>query len=121
LAAAARVVGAFAEAHPKAFPPIVLNLTDGRPSDGDPRANALLVRGVATTDGTAQLFNLLIAGGLTLPTYFPADESVLPDVYAKVLFRMSSALPPPLWSVARAEGFDVAPGARGVVVNADPV
>src|SRR5437868_1862516 len=43
-AAAGLAVKGFIEAHPKAFPPIVLNLTDGKPTDGNPQANARAVR-----------------------------------------------------------------------------
>ena len=54
------------------------------------------------------------------PAYFPADEEHLPDTFSKLLFRMSSKLPPPMWEAAKSEGFPVKPGARGVVYNADP-
>jgi hypothetical protein len=119
-AAAALAVKGFIDTHPKAFPPIVLNLTDGKPTDGNPQATARSIRGMQTADGNTLVFNLLISADPTLPVYFLADEGLLTDTYSKLLFRMSSELPPKLWEAARAEGFPVEPKAKGVVFNADP-
>ncbi len=118
--AAGLAVQGFAQEFPDAYPPIVLNLTDGMPSDGDPRDAARLIRNIATSDGNALLFNLLISSKPVPPDFFPADESGCPDTCSKLLFRMSSVLPPKLWDAARNEGHDLKPGARGVVLNADP-
>lgn len=117
---AAHAVRKFAEKHQASFPPIVLNLTDGEPTDGDPAGKAWLVRMVSTNDGSALLFNLFLSASAIPPTYFPSDEDQLSDVFAKALFRMSSELPPKLYESARAEGFAVRAKARGVVINADP-
>jgi hypothetical protein len=35
------------------------------------------------------------------PIFFPDDESVLPDEYARLMFRMSSVMPAPLIAEAR--------------------
>src|SRR5262245_13003437 len=70
LGAAADAVRAFAEEFPAAFPPIVLNMTDGKPTDGDPAGKAWLVRMVSTHDGNALLFNLLLSASPLPPTYF---------------------------------------------------
>ncbi len=120
LAAAGLAVKGFVDEFPQAYPPIVLNLTDGRPSDGNPLANSKALRKLATADGAALLFNLLLSTHATTPIHFLSDESLLVDPYAKLLFRMSSPLPPKLLDAARAEGYPVEPGARGVVFNADP-
>lgn len=120
VAVAGLAVKTFADAFPRAFPPMVLNLTDGMPSDGNPQANARILRNIETADGKALMFNLQISSQPLAPAYFPADEENLPDKFSKLLFRMSSPLPPPMWAAARAEGFPVRPGARGVVYNADP-
>ena len=120
IAAAALAVKGFADAHPTAYPPIVLNLTDGRPSDGNPIDNTRSLRKVKTADGHTIFFNLLLSSGPSVPVYFISDEGLLSDVYSRLLFRMSSPLPPRMWDAARSEGFEVAPGGRGVVFNADP-
>jgi hypothetical protein len=120
LAAAGLAVKGFVDRYPKSYPPMVLNLTDGRPSDGNPLDNARRIRKIWTSDGATLLFNLLLSSGEGVPSYFLSDEGLLADVYSKLLFRMSSELPPKLMEAARSEGFQVAPKARGVVYNADP-
>jgi hypothetical protein len=119
-AAAGLAVSGFINKYPSAYPPIVLNLTDGKPSDGNPQSNARAIRNLATTDGNALVFNLLLTTEPGLSVYFLASEAALEDDYSKLLFRMSSELPPKMWDAARAEGFSIAPKARGVVYNADP-
>lgn len=120
LSAAGLAVKGFVEEFPHAYPPIVLNMTDGVPSDGDPQDPAKTIRSLATSDGNALLFNLLISGTPVAPEFFPADETRLAEPASRLLFRMSSVLPPKLWEAARAEGHDLKPGARGAVLNADP-
>ncbi|MDY3562367.1 VWA domain-containing protein [Gemmata sp. JC673] len=120
LRVAGLAVKGFLDEFPNSYPPIVLNLTDGLPSDGNPQEAARAIRTISTADGNVLLFNLLISKVPVTPAYFPADEASFPETEAKLLFRMSSALPPKLWAAARNEGHAVKPGARGVVLNADP-
>ena len=119
-AAAGLAVSGFISKYPAAYPPIVLNLTDGKPSDGNPQANARAIRNLKTADGHALVFNLLLTTEPGHSVCFLASESLLTDDYSKLLFRMSSELPPKMYEAARAEGFPVSPKARGVVYNADP-
>ncbi len=120
VAAAGLAVKGFVDEFPDAYPPIVLNLTDGLPTDGNPQRNARLLTNVGTADGSTLLFNLLISSKPVPADYFPADEENLPDVAAKLVFRTASVLPPKLFEAAKAEGLEPKPKARGVVVNADP-
>ncbi|MFO0802611.1 MAG: hypothetical protein U0791_05745 [Gemmataceae bacterium] len=119
-AAAGLAVSGFINKYPHAYPPIVLNLTDGKPSDGNPQANARAIRNLATSDGNALVFNLLLSTKPGLSVYFLDTEDALVDDYSKLLFRMSSELPPRMREAAKAEGFAVFQKARGVVYNADP-
>ena len=121
IAAATAAVARFAATYPEAFPPIVLNLTDGKPSDGIPLDAARALRHVKTADGRTLMFNLLLSADPGLPTYFLHDEQLITDTYSRLLYRMSSVLPPRMWDAARGDGFDVQPEARGVVFNADPL
>src|SRR5215813_3520364 len=91
-------------AHPSAFPPTVLHVTDGHPSDGNPELMADRLKSLATRDGE--------------PLIFPNDERVIKDRFGKALFRMSSLLPPHAIEAAARKGYDVRPGARGFVYNA---
>jgi hypothetical protein len=104
--------------HPSAFPPTVLHVTDGHPSDGNPEPLADRLKGVSTDDGGCLLFNLHVDVGEGKPLIFPNDERVLKDRFAKALFRMSSLLPPHALEGAARKGYDVRPGARGFVFNA---
>lgn len=118
---AAHTARVFAGTYPNSFPPLVLNMTDGKPTDGDPAGKAWLVRMVSTNDGNALLFNTLLSVAPIPPAFFPDAEEQLADPFAQALFRMSSVLPPRMCDAARAEGYAVRGAARGVVVNADPI
>jgi hypothetical protein len=107
--------------HPSGFPPIVINITDGESTDGDPTRPADVLRDVASDDGNALLFNLHLSSHRASPIEFPDSEAGLPDQYAELLFRISSALPGYMQRAARGEGYAVSDGARGFVFNADMV
>jgi hypothetical protein len=107
--------------HPSGFPPIVINITDGESTDGDPTAAAEAVRGLAGDDGNVLLFNVHLSSHRATPIEFPDNEEGLPDQYAKLLFTISSVLPTYMRSVAQSEGFPVTDGTRGFVFNADMV
>lgn len=104
--------------HPESFPPVVINITDGESSDGDPIADASALRALATNDGPVLFFNAHISTKSTSPIEFPSHENDLPDSYAQVLFRMSSLLPPQILAQARLEGLRVTESSRGFVFNA---
>jgi hypothetical protein len=111
----------FITAHPNCYPPIIINITDGQPTDGDPREPAKELRALASTDGNVQLFNAHLSDKRAAPIEFPEDEATLPDDYAKLLFRISSELPPKLVEAAKANRLVVGPRSRGFVFNADLV
>jgi hypothetical protein len=116
---ATELAKAWIDQHPNDFPPVVLNFTDGESSDGDPSALATSLRSLASSDGETLLFNLHLSSHRASPIEFPSDESRLPDSYSKLLFHMSSPLPPLFLSAAREEKIPVTDGARGFVFNAD--
>ncbi len=107
--------------HPDCFPPIVINISDGEPTDGDPTSHADKLRASSSTDGNTLLFNLHISSQSASPIEFPDSDRLLPDDHARLLFRMSSLLPPHLQDAARQEGFAISEGTRGFVFNADMV
>lgn len=106
---------------PNCYPPLVVNITDGMATDGDPRPDAQTLSGLASADGNVLLFNAHISDKKALSIEFPSAEDHLPDNFAKLLFRMSSKLPTRLFESARADKFPVQPDARGFVFNADLV
>ena len=107
--------------HRASFPPIIINITDGESTDGDPSEPAEELRKLATDDGPLLLFNLHLSSSNATPVQFPGSEEGLPDKYARLLFGMSSMLPEYMRSMAREEGVDVTEDARGFVFNADIV
>jgi len=107
--------------HPGSFPPIVINITDGESTDGDPTAAAGEIQALSSDDGNVLLFNVHLSSQKATPIEFPDTGNDLPDQYAKLLFAISSELPAYMRSVAQAEGFPVSDGTRGFVFNADMV
>jgi hypothetical protein len=116
---AGAVLSMFLMEYPNSYPPLVVNLTDGEATDGDPEGPASRLRQLASTDGNVLLFNLHISSQAGDAVAFPDDEAALADPYARRLFRMSSALPPPMWGPAREAGVAAGPSTRGFVFNAD--
>ena len=118
---AKKIIEGWLTAHPDCFPPIVINITDGESSDGDPSGAAGQLRALQSSDGNVLLFNVHLSdkGGSAIE--FPHNESELPDKYAKQLFQMSSELPEHIRLAAESEGYRVSAGARGFVFNADIV
>lgn len=107
--------------HPSSFPPIVINITDGESTDGDPAAAAQALRELGGEDGNVLLFNVHLSSQNASPVEFPDSDSNLPDQYAKLLFGLSSILPQYMRSVAQQEGYSVTDDTRGFVFNADMV
>lgn len=107
--------------HPDCFPPVVINITDGEATDGDPAVPAQTLKQLAGSDGNVLLFNVHLSSHKASPIEFPDSEEPLPDEYARRLFRMSSNLPDYMRNFAQQEGFKVSENTRGFVFNADMV
>ena len=120
LAQAQSLVEKWVRDHPKCFPPIVINLTDGEANDGDPEVNARRLLTVKSDDGVVLLFNghlSSVAGGAI---EFPGGLRDLPDDdYARKLFEMSSKIPDVMRANAQHRGSHIGPAARGMVFNSD--
>jgi hypothetical protein len=116
---AGTLLAGFLVDHPDSFPPIVINITDGKANDGDPEPLAGRLKQLSSTDGGVLLFNLHLSEKSGERIEFPDQEASLPDPFARLLFRMSSPLPPALWAAAREKGLRAGPGTRGFVFNAD--
>jgi hypothetical protein len=120
-------VARFVSEHPTCFPPIVINITDGEAtdvSDEELERRADVLRTVSSQDGNVLLFNIHISATCAQPILFSTTEDNLPDSYAKLLFRMSSPLPPSMVQQAQKmfEGQQrIQEGARGFAFNADLV
>ena len=109
------------ESHRFSFPPMVINITDGESTDGDPGEEARSLAEVQTEDGNVMLFNCHISSTDAPSVLFPDNEDGLPDEHAKKLYSMSSILPESIREAAKAEGFPVSEETRGFGFNADLV
>jgi hypothetical protein len=125
---AIRLIKGWVKKNPDSFPPVVINITDGMPSDYDEHtgnapqtrmaANELLK--LKTSDGSLLLFNAHITGAASpsMEIKLPHTDDTIHDPYAKLLFSISSVLPSRLMDAARQVGFTPHDGARGMVFNA---
>lgn len=116
-----QLVRRWTAAFPDSYPPVVLNVTDGEATDGDPLRPAQLLRSYGTSDGEALLFNVHLSEHDEVPVAFPERLDELPrNAHARQLFEMSSVLPFSMRAAAEGEGFRVSLDTRGFVYNADP-
>lgn len=111
------------------FPPVVINITDGRHNGeqgGDPVATANNLRKSHTNDGNVLLFNCHITASTTPPITFPSrveEFSLLTNekerLGAQQLFQMSSEVPASMLKQAsKISGRELKPGSRGLMYNA---
>ncbi|HUR24229.1 MAG TPA: vWA domain-containing protein [Acidimicrobiales bacterium] len=105
--------------HPQSFPPIVVNITDGESTDGDATPVARSLQSLSNADGAVLLFNLHLSADQSEPIVFPAEETNLPDDFARKLHRMSSVLPDQMREAANRQGLVLEAEARGFAFNAD--
>jgi hypothetical protein len=119
---AQRILSKWLEEHPDCFPPIVINMTDGAATDGDPRFYANKLTHLASSDGNVLLFNINFSSHSAKPIEFPDSDKDLLDKYAKQLFQMSSVLPEYMRKIASQEhNIPVSETTRGFTLHADMV
>ena len=108
--------------HPESFPPIVVHITDGHSTDGDPRPSAYNLMRHATNDGGVLFFNCHLSTEQRGTEKYPVSKStsVFPnDQLADVLFDMSSPLTNEMRTFAQAKNIKnpCPDGSRGFVFN----
>jgi hypothetical protein len=113
----------WSNAFPNSFPPIVINITDGMVTDSpyegaDLGMWAKRLTTIETRDGQALLFNIFLSPSPGSGVWFPPSADKLPRP-GPDLFEISSPMPAPMIENARSAHVQVAPGARGLVFNAD--
>lgn len=105
--------------HPNSFPPVVIHVTDGDSTDGDPTVWADRLKSLSTTDGNVLLLNLSLLSQKSNPVVFPTDDRDMNSALGRQLFHMSSELPEFMIELAASRGFPARKGSKGVIVNAD--
>ena len=109
------------DSHPDNYPPVVINITDGLPTDGEiTEAASTLVSG-KTSDGNILLFNCLVTNQVNFSIEFPSIQTDLPgDKAVPVLFSVSSLIPDDARTAySNATGEFISPNAKGFFVNHD--
>lgn len=115
------ILEAWVDQHPSAFPPVVINITDGEATDGNPYPASEAIRELETEDGNVLLFNLHLSSRRARQIHFPESVSGLEEIdkYAPLLFEMSSHLPEFMRRAARDMGYSASDTSRGFVFNAE--
>lgn len=111
----------WASEHPDNYPPVIVNVTDGVASDGEPEAIVEEISQIATADGHALLFTVHVTDINSAPVSYPASRGELPnDRYAHKLFELSSLIPETSRNLLQSlVGRPILPGARGLIFNGD--
>ncbi|HEV3052061.1 MAG TPA: hypothetical protein VGX50_17255 [Longimicrobium sp.] len=105
--------------HADSFPPVVINVTDGAPSDqAAAHKEALRLRSLATSDGNVLVFSAHISTAGSSEILLPDSPHGLPDDTARFLFDVTSPVPDEMAREAAKAGFEPRPGSRGFVFNA---
>jgi len=118
---ATRIVDTWCQEHPKGFPPIVINITDGEATDGDLVAAARKLTAVRCDDGSVLLFNIHLSSTAGPSIELPTNATKLPDQHAKQLFEASSPLTPFMVDRAKELGMPAEEASRGFIFNAQPL
>ena len=113
------VLRQFVADHPHCFPPVLIHITDGESTDGDPADLMRETTAISSSDGNVLLFNLHISSNPSQSIAFPASGDLLPDKYGRMLFDAASELTPFMQSVAKEQELVLQPGAKGFVFNGD--
>ena len=120
LSAASEALRDWITDHPDSYPPMVISVTDGDATDGNPEPLADEIMALETNDGNVLVYNAHLSEMSVSPVQYPSDESAVPpDEYAARMFRMSSEFPEPVVKLATDMGLPVTQGSRGYVYNAD--
>ena len=108
--------------HGDSFPPIVIHVTDGEATDGDPEQRVRALTNLSTSDGDAMLFNIhLSANPNATPVIFPDSPDNLPDDYSRMLFETASPLSDTMRAFAKEQRIPTSKKSRAFVLNADMV
>jgi hypothetical protein len=114
------IISTWLSTNPKCFPPVVIHITDGESTDGDPTEEMKKLTNQNSLDGNVILFNLHTHAMGRNSISFPDSKVTLPNQYAKMLFNGASSLPNFMRDIAAYEfGVTLSDGAKAFVLNGD--
>ncbi len=120
VAEAQQIVEQWLAQHPSCFPPVVIHITDGEATDGDPASRLSGLTNLSSSDGGVLLFNIhLSAHPNAKPIVFPDSSDKLPDEFATMLYETASPLTPTMRALAKEYRYQVTDKSRAFVLNAD--
>ena len=111
--------------HYECHPPIIINITDGIPTDAGDGFELLIesadeIKNINTVYGNTMIFNCHIDQSTSDPILFPSNLQDIYDPYARVMFDISSGLMPKMLEEANRKGYNLTPNSKGLVYNAGP-
>lgn len=102
-------------------PPVVVHITDGEATDGNPAPQMTSLTSLKTNNGPLVLFNVLLSSSKDAkPTSFPDTSEGLADPYSQMLYTEASLLTPHMRQVAWEHGMTLTEESKAFVMNADP-
>lgn len=108
------------DAHPECPAPVVINVTDGEPTDAKETLKAANeIRKIRTRDGATLVLNVHLSSEPGSQLILPHQPDVRWSDLEQLMFEISSVLPASLVRAASAHGFSPMVDARGYVFNAD--
>ncbi len=112
-----RIINDFLTSYPNCFPPVVIHLTDGESTEGDPISEMREMTSCRSSDGNTLLINCHMSSSSDPPIAFPSSPDGLPDDYARMLFETASELTPSMRDRAKDYEFDLISGTKGFTFN----
>lgn len=124
---AAELAERWAATHPNNYPPVIINVTDGMSTDGNPTGPAQKLCQVRTNEGQALLYNLHLTTKTNSKIEYPSSEAEFiggvdrnEAKFSKQLFEMSSLIPESAVATFKVQTQQTLPlGARGFIFNGD--
>lgn len=114
------IISDWLSSNPNCFPPVVIHITDGESTDGDPTEEMKNLTSQTSNDGNVILFNLHTNARSVNPISFPGPEVQLPDKSSEKLFNGASFLPNFMKNIAAQEfGLNLSDAAKAFVLNGD--
>lgn len=112
------IISSWLNSNPNCFPPVIIHITDGESTDGDPTDEMINLTKLSSSDGNVILFNLHTNSIGVNSISFPGPEIQLPDQYSEILYNGASILPNFMRNIATHEfGLNLSDGSKAFVLN----
>lgn len=113
-----KAVNEWVQSREDSFPPIVINITDGEATDGDPSSSARDLTGLSTAHGNVLLFTAYLGAGGGAQVLYPDQVPNGLASGATNMFNVSSVVPQVLRNNAESMNVKISPRGRGFLFNA---